>query len=88
MKDAYDGSVLAHGPIYGPIHGPVLDASPGALLGRASFALARAFDRLYLWQLRHAGRRHLEGLDERLLRDIGLSRVDALREASKPFWRP
>jgi uncharacterized protein YjiS (DUF1127 family) len=26
-------------------------------------------------------------LDERSLRDIGLTRYDALREARKPFWR-
>ena len=25
---------------------------------------------------------------ERLLRDIGISRLDALQEAAKPFWRP
>lgn len=67
--------------------GPLLGAAPGALLGRVSLAIARAFDRFYLWQRRHAGRRQLQGLDERLLRDIGLSRADALREASKPFWR-
>jgi uncharacterized protein YjiS (DUF1127 family) len=26
--------------------------------------------------------------DDHLLKDIGLSREDALREADKPFWRP
>ena len=29
----------------------------------------------------------LQGLDDRMLRDIGISRADALAEAAKPFWR-
>ena len=29
----------------------------------------------------------LESLDRRLLNDIGLSREQAVEEASKPFWR-
>src|SRR5262245_58056641 len=32
-------------------------------------------------------RRVLAALDDRLLRDIGITRVDAMREAEKPFWR-
>jgi uncharacterized protein YjiS (DUF1127 family) len=32
-------------------------------------------------------RRHLARMDDRLLRDIGLSRADAKREINKPFWR-
>lgn len=32
-------------------------------------------------------RAELRGLDTRMLRDIGLRREDALREANKPFWR-
>jgi uncharacterized protein YjiS (DUF1127 family) len=32
-------------------------------------------------------RRALGRLDERLLRDIGVTRCDAAREAGKPFWR-
>ncbi|MDJ0949266.1 MAG: DUF1127 domain-containing protein [Alphaproteobacteria bacterium] len=42
---------------------------------------------LLLWQERETRRRHLAGLDDRLLRDMGLTRADALREAAKPFWR-
>lgn len=29
----------------------------------------------------------LARLDKRLLKDIGVSRFDAMREANKPFWR-
>ena len=32
-------------------------------------------------------RRALADLDDRLLSDVGISRYDAVHEASKPFWR-
>ena len=40
------------------------------------------------WLRRVESRRELAGLCDRALRDIGITRVDALREADKPFWRP
>jgi len=43
---------------------------------------------LLIWQERAAQRWALQQLDDHLLKDIGVSRADALREASKPFWRP
>lgn len=42
---------------------------------------------LLTWQRRHKDRMHLMSLDDRLLRDIGISYADVDREASKPFWR-
>jgi uncharacterized protein YjiS (DUF1127 family) len=33
-------------------------------------------------------RRALAELDDRLLRDIGVTRTDAEEEANKPCWRP
>ncbi len=36
---------------------------------------------------RSRGRGSLAELDDRLLRDIGVSRAEALRESGKPFWR-
>jgi len=33
-------------------------------------------------------RRALLALDAAMLKDLGLSRVDALQEGHKPFWRP
>ena len=36
---------------------------------------------------RSRGRSSLTELDDRLLRDIGISRAEARRESSKPFWR-
>ena len=43
-----------------------------------------------LWIARCRQRRALEELamvNDRLLRDIGVSKDEALREAAKPFWR-
>lgn len=50
------------------------------LISQAWAALARM-------QQRRRERRQLAELDERLLRDIGIERADALRESRKPFWR-
>jgi uncharacterized protein YjiS (DUF1127 family) len=53
----------------------------------ASALVARACRAVELWQRRARERRLLSTLDDRLLRDIGISRVDAWRECGKPFWR-
>lgn len=39
------------------------------------------------WRERARQRDLLAGLDDRMLRDIGLTRADVMCEASKPFWR-
>jgi uncharacterized protein YjiS (DUF1127 family) len=39
------------------------------------------------WRCRRNGRLELARFDERMLRDIGLTRVDAEYEINKPFWR-
>ena len=54
-----------------------------ALVVRARHAVALAA----LWQQRARERKQLAAFDDRLLRDIGVSRADALRECGKPFWR-
>ena len=45
------------------------------------------FGLLQVWLARYRQRRQLARLDTHLLKDIGLSRTDALREVHKPFWR-
>lgn len=44
------------------------------------------------WLRHHYGvyrqRRALLSLDAAMLKDLGISRVDALREGDKPFWCP
>lgn len=42
---------------------------------------------LRLWYHRARSRSQLRELDERLLRDIGISRETARFVADKPFWR-
>lgn len=42
---------------------------------------------LRVWAERRRGRRALVRMDDRALRDLAVSRVDAWREARKPFWR-
>jgi len=39
------------------------------------------------WRRRRT-RVYLTQLDERMLKDIGITRVEAAREAGKPFWLP
>ena len=55
---------------------------------RLHVLLACGLEALRTWQHRCHGRHALRHLDDRLLKDIGLSRAAAVREASKPFWRP
>lgn len=50
--------------------------------------LRAALARLGEWCEVYRQRRALLGLDEAMLKDIGISRVDALREGNKPFWQP
>lgn len=61
----------------------------------ARFDFARGFylaakgagDALAAWRERSRTRAQLARLDDRMLKDIGLSRSDAGLEARKPFWR-
>ena len=40
------------------------------------------------WQGRARERNKLASLDDRMLRDVGLSRADTEKEWRKPFWYP
>jgi len=48
--------------------------------------VTRLFDQLFTWLDRARQRRHLSELDDRLLRDIGLSGAEVDHEVSRPFW--
>ena len=50
-------------------------------------AMPRAFATLSEWRRRSRDRAELAALDDRALRDIGVSRADVWREINKPFWR-
>jgi uncharacterized protein YjiS (DUF1127 family) len=69
----------------------LLTASPVAPAARecgqpASYP-RRVLALLDVWRQRTRDRRELAQMDERSLRDIGLTPYDALYEARKPFWR-
>ena len=61
-------------------------AAPLARHRRSLFVELRA--RLRCWRSRRREREALAAMDERLLRDIGVNRLDQARECAKPFWRP
>lgn len=58
------------------------------LLGLIRRALRAALEHLLLWHDRAAQRRQLQMMDDRMLKDIGLTRADVDAETEKPFWRP
>jgi uncharacterized protein YjiS (DUF1127 family) len=47
----------------------------------------RLLSTLRLWQQRARGRQQLRHLNDHALRDIGITRLQAEAEATKPFWR-
>ena len=49
--------------------------------------LAALLDLIRTWRRRAYERQMLAGMNDQLLRDIGITRCDAMNEASKPFWR-
>jgi len=53
----------------------------------ATEALISIFDTVATWMERNRQRHTLANLPDYMLKDIGVSRVDAWREAKKPFWR-
>lgn len=55
---------------------------------RGSRLLLALLDLLGTWRERARQRRSLLTLDDRLLRDIGISRADAEGEGRKRFWQP
>jgi len=64
------------------LHGDVPPLAP-----HVTSRLARALDAVLLWHERARQRRQLLQLSDAMLRDIGVSRANALGEAGKPFWR-
>lgn len=49
--------------------------------------LPAVFSQLLFWFDLAGQRRALQMLDDRMLKDVGLSRADVEAETSKPFWR-
>lgn len=74
-----------HNPLVDPAPPMAVPAGGGRRPGRGAFAAGLAL--LRLWHERARQRRALARLDDRLLRDIGITRAEANREINKPFWR-
>lgn len=68
------------------LHGQELQALSAAPKVSRTGAAAH-FSRWQLLWMRYRTRRQLLRLDSEQLRDIGVSRVDALQEGAKPFWQ-
>jgi uncharacterized protein YjiS (DUF1127 family) len=64
-----------------------LNGGRGGFAGRAIGLVVAAMDLLYVWQQRLRDRDILRQMSTAQLKDIGISRADALEEADKPFWR-
>jgi uncharacterized protein YjiS (DUF1127 family) len=59
----------------------------GRLIPKTNRALAELGHGFAVWLRRGFSRNELRNPSDRDLRDIGLSRADAYREAAKAFWR-
>ncbi len=49
--------------------------------------MSKALIVLMAWQERARQRTSLGQMDDRMLKDIGLNRLDVYRETSRPFWK-
>ncbi|MFZ2075589.1 MAG: DUF1127 domain-containing protein [Xanthobacteraceae bacterium] len=66
-----------------------VDAMHGSNSASRTFRLSRWSQvkrDLAEWRVRARSRNELMNLNDRLLRDIGVSPYEAVSEASKPFW--
>ena len=68
-------------------HGFSVSTPAQPRLGVGDGVLRRLFGWLAAWYDRDISRRQLDMLDERALRDIGITRAQADAEAARPFWR-
>jgi len=74
---------------------PFLERRPAAASARSrrtaiddlSDAAQWVLGTLRQWRRRSREREQISRMDERMLKDIGITRAEALRLGSKPFWR-
>ena len=60
--------------------------TPIGVFGWLRRRAAALFRLLLVWPDRERQRHHLREMNDRLLKDIGLSHADVAHEAAKPFW--
>jgi len=68
-------------------HFPTIESGQSGIAQRASKYLQSLAKAYRVWRRRSQTRRSLKTLSEHQLRDIGVSRAEAVVEADKPFWR-
>jgi len=64
----------------------VLPSTPRTPAATTTFSWGALLALLGEWRLRSHTRAQTHGLDDRMLRDIGLTRAEVLAEYDKPFW--
>ena len=82
-------TITTPGPLRRRLGSPMSQSRPPGLgLGSGIFAaLGRLVEVVLTWQDRAAQRTALARMDERMLKDIGITRSEALEEARRPFWQ-
>jgi uncharacterized protein YjiS (DUF1127 family) len=75
--------------MYVVAHDPLINcqARRPTLAARATAAAKAVAGKVDVWRARLRERHAFSLIDERDLRDLGLSRYDVQRELAKPFWR-
>ena len=58
-----------------------------AAFTQPQITVIKAMTTLQRWMDRHSERKQLAQLDDHILQDLGLTRGQAITEASKPFWK-
>jgi uncharacterized protein YjiS (DUF1127 family) len=65
----------------------ILRPNAGIRVSKPGETIRRIVALIQLWRQRSHARRELMARSDEELRDIGITRFDAHREAGKPFWR-
>jgi uncharacterized protein YjiS (DUF1127 family) len=84
MIEIGDCAMTSHIGYFASATAPAARLAPVHSLGRY---VGTFLNRLAEWQDRAEQRTHLAGMDDRMLKDIGINGVDAARESGKPFWK-
>jgi len=74
-------------PTNAPVHAPSHTGAVAKVATGISDGVLTLLDTVLTWNDRRRQRRELLDLDDHLLKDIGVTRVDAEWEGRKPFWR-
>jgi uncharacterized protein YjiS (DUF1127 family) len=61
---------------------------PLRAFGKVRRVVVKCLQSIVIWQERAEQRHALSELNERMLKDIGVSHSDAYKEMRKPFWLP